>query len=41
VTADGFRRRASFISPAMLLPYAFHGVFGVLGIWLMIRVTGA
>lgn len=41
VAVDGFRRRASFVAPAMVGPYAFHAVFGVLGVWLMFRAVGA
>jgi hypothetical protein len=41
VTADGFRRRVSFFGPGMIGPYVFHGGFGVLGLWLMLRVAGA
>jgi hypothetical protein len=39
--ADGFRRRASFLAPVMLAPYAFHAGFAVLGLWLMMRAVSA
>jgi len=38
---DGFRQRKSFLTGDIWSGYAFHAVFGVLGVWLIMRAVGA
>jgi hypothetical protein len=38
--ADVFRRKVSGVSPKMWPGYAFHGLFAVLALWLVMKGLG-
>jgi len=39
--AEVFRGKVSGVSPKMWPAYAFHGVFAVLAVWMVMKAIGA